>query len=78
MLFLPRLELVSSMNLTGRTSERERGPNVYLPPQRWQVTNIHISFFLLVLNVYATDRHCHFTAVRVRFETYSSHLSKVA
>ena len=37
-------ELVSSMNLTGRTSKRERGPNVYLPPQRWQVANIHLSF----------------------------------
>ena len=35
------------MNLTGRTSERERGPNVYLPPQRWRVA-IYIYHFSVI------------------------------
>ena len=67
-------EFISFMNLTGRTSECKCGSNVYLPSQRWQVANINF----IISQSLMLHRHCHFTAVIIRFGPDISYLSKVA
>ena len=68
--------LTLSMKFTGRTSERGCVPNVYLPPQRWQVANILL--IISDIKCYTTRRHCRFIAVFLQFGLDTSYHSKVA
>ena len=67
MLFLPLTrgaQLRHPMELTGRTSECECVPNVYLPPQRWQVAKKK-NCYLSSIKCYDIRRHCSFTAILI-------------